>query len=51
VEDSKVTNMLMMFQNASAFSDQNLSTWNVTKVTNHDRFMLDAGTGNIEPIW
>jgi surface protein len=47
----KVTNMFVMFQKASAFSDQNLSTWNVTKVTNHDRFMLDAGTGNIEPIW
>jgi surface protein len=47
----KVINMSSMFKNASAFSDQNLSAWDVTKVTNHGGFMTGAGTGNTEPSW
>ena len=43
--------MFVMFQNASAFSDQNLSAWDVTKVTNHSDFMTGAGSRNIEPTW
>jgi surface protein len=40
-----------MFDEASAFKEQNLSSWDVSKVKNHRYFMRDAGNGNIQPNW
>jgi surface protein len=40
-----------MFYNASSFSNHDLSDWKVSNVTNHDDFLSDAGSGNIEPNW
>jgi len=40
-----------MFWNARSFSNQDLSSWDVSKVTNHYNFMKDAGSGNTEPNW
>lgn len=50
-EVSNVIDMQGMFGQASSLTNQNLSGWNVNKVTNHEQFMLDAGTGNTEPSW
>ena len=48
-----VTNMNWMFGKASAFKDQNLSSWEVSKIPldKHEYFMQNAGDGNIEPNW
>jgi hypothetical protein len=48
---SSVTNMNSMFQDASAFSDHDLSGWNVTNVDYHENFSTGWGTGNSEPLW
>lgn len=47
----KVTTMAYMFYSASAFSNQDLSGWDVSSVTDHRDFMTEAGAGNTEPIW
>lgn len=47
----EVTDMTGMFQLAASFADHDLSGWNVAKVTAHNDFLTDAGSGNIEPIW
>jgi surface protein len=48
---SSVTDMRDMFYNASAFSNHDLSDWNVTNVMYHSDFSTGWGTGNIEPLW
>jgi surface protein len=50
---SSVTDMELMFKRASAFTNQDLSSWNVNKVPSnkHDDFMTDSGGGNTEPSW
>jgi len=40
-----------LFYGAAAFTNQDLSSWVVTNVTNHLDFITGAGTGNIEPTW
>ena len=50
-DTSAVTGMLGMFSEASAFTNQDLSGWSVTNVTNHGDFMSGAGAGNTEPVW
>jgi surface protein len=50
----KVTNMQFMFQNAEAFTNHDLSKWDVSSIKladDHREFMLDAGLGNTEPNW
>jgi surface protein len=46
---SNVTDMQNMFSKARAFSNQDLSNWNVKKVQYHNNFITDAGSNNIEP--
>jgi len=41
--------MNRMFYNASAFSDHNLSGWNVDNVLDHTDFCTGWGTGNTPP--
>jgi len=48
---SNVTLMSYMFAGAKAFSNHNLSSWNVTKVTEHTDFSKNWGSGNTEPNW
>ena len=48
---NNVANMRWMFKNSSEFSNNDLSLWDVSKVTNHTEFSLGWGTGNIEPNW
>ena len=48
---SQVIDMSFMFREARAFTQQDLSGWNVSKVTKHYRFFDGAGSGNIEPNW
>jgi hypothetical protein len=45
--------MEYMFWKTSAFTDQNLSSWNVGKVPSnkHNDFMKNSGTGNTQPTW
>jgi len=50
-DTSAVIDMGYMFYYASGFTNQDLSGWSVTNVTNHDNFMTGAGAGNIEPVW
>jgi len=38
-----------MFQNASAFSNHDLSSWNITNVINHENFCDGWGSGNTPP--
>jgi surface protein len=40
-----------MFFNATNFTNQDLSGWDVSNVSIHDGFFVGAGSGNIEPIW
>jgi hypothetical protein len=48
-----VTNMENMFYNTKAFTDQNLSSWDVANVpaNKHRGFMFRSGSGNTEPTW
>lgn len=46
-----LTNASYMFYQAIGFSNNNLSLWDVTKVTNHTSFSQGWGTGNVEPLW
>jgi surface protein len=48
---SNVTDMSEMFRGATAYTNQDLSAWNVSKVSNHNDFLYEAGSGNIEPNW
>jgi surface protein len=48
---SKVEGMTIMFSGASAFTQRDLSGWNVSKNRWHVSFFKDAGPGNIEPNW
>ena len=48
---SNVNIMWNMFRNASSFSNHNLSSWDVSKVTDHENFSQGWGTGNTEPNW
>ena len=48
-DTSSVTNMSGMFGEAKAFSNQNLSAWNVDNVTNYDYFFSSWGEGNTVP--
>jgi surface protein len=43
--------MNLMFYRARAFTNHDLSSWDVSSVTDHDRFMSGAGSGNTEPNW
>ena len=40
-----------MFEEASAFTNQDLSSWNVGNVSSHTDFMKDSGGSNTEPNW
>jgi len=42
-----------MFFRASAFTNQNLSSWDVSKISSvkHDSFVANTGGGNVEPKW
>ena len=44
-------NVSYMFNNASAFSNNDLSEWNVTNVTERNGFSTGWGSGNTEPTW
>jgi len=48
-----VTNMINMFYRAKAFTNQNLSSWDVGNVPSdkHPDFIYNTGSGNIEPNW
>jgi surface protein len=49
---SNVTSMKYMFYLAKNFTNQDLSTWDVKKVSiHHTDFIKDAGENNIEPKW
>ncbi|MBN1525118.1 MAG: BspA family leucine-rich repeat surface protein [Spirochaetales bacterium] len=48
---SSVEHMEYMFYNASAFSNHDLSGWDVNNVTAHGDFSTGWGSGNTEPIW
>jgi len=50
-DTNAVTNMHAMFFLASAFTNQDLSAWNVTNVTKHNAFLSGTGEHNIEPNW
>jgi len=43
--------MSWMFNGATSFKDQNLSSWDVNKVIYHTNFSTGWGTGNTEPNW
>jgi surface protein len=43
--------MSRMFSYADDFKDQNLSNWNVEKVTKHDDFATYSGGNITEPNW
>jgi hypothetical protein len=43
--------MRNMFEDASAFTNQDLGSWNVAKARGHCDFMTNSGTGNTEPTW
>jgi surface protein len=47
----KVTTMYSMLNNARAFTNHDLSKWDVSKVENHLYFSSGWGTGNTEPNW
>jgi surface protein len=42
-----------MFMRASSFTNQDLSSWDVSKISSvkHDAFVSNTGGGNIEPKW
>jgi len=40
-----------MFENASSFSNHDLSSWDVSSVSDHKDFSKDWGIGNTEPNW
>jgi surface protein len=46
-----VINMKEMFRDTQAFSNHDLSSWNVNKVTEHTDFFTGADAGNTEPNW
>jgi surface protein len=48
---SNVTNMNNMFSYASSFSNNDLSNWNVDKVSSKKYFSYSTGDENIEPKW
>ncbi|MFK5975455.1 MAG: BspA family leucine-rich repeat surface protein [Sulfurovum sp.] len=48
---SKVRFLNGMLNGASAFSDHNLSGWDVGLVENSSGFMTNSGSGNTEPLW
>jgi surface protein len=50
---SNVTDMDWMFMRASSFANQDLSSWDVSKISSvkHDAFTSNTGGGNIEPKW
>ena len=48
---SNVTNMSWMFYDATAFTNQDLSSWNISKTSHYSSFMSQAGSGNSEPNW
>jgi hypothetical protein len=43
--------MIWVFRDANAFTDQNLSSWNVDNVQRHNNFIMHTGGGNTEPKW
>jgi len=43
--------MASMFNGATAFTNQNLSTWNIGAVAAHTYFSAGLGAGIIEPNW
>lgn len=48
---SYVEDMQSMFAQAYSFSNQDLSAWYVSDVTNHTDFSTDWGINNVEPLW
>ena len=48
---SHVKYMNSMFYYAKSFFNQDLSTWDVSKVEKHNNFSENWGEGNIEPNW
>ena len=50
-DTSSVKAMSYMFYDNTAFTNKDLSSWNVSNVTEHTGFMQNAGTGNTEPTW
>ena len=50
---NNVTDVDRMFANARAFTNQDLSSWNVSNVPTdkHNDFMTGTSTGNTEPNW
>jgi len=43
--------MISMFKDAVAFSNHDLSSWNVTNVTRFSNFLTNAGPGNTPPLF
>jgi surface protein len=50
-DTSSVTDMSSMFSYATAFKNQNLSSWNIEMINDHGWFMISSGIGNREPNW
>jgi len=48
---SSVTDMINMFNNATSFTNHDLSKWNVVKTEKYSDFLTNAGENNIEPLW
>ena len=48
---SSVSDMAWMLRNTFSFSNHDLSSWDVSKVTGHIYFSDGWGTGNTEPNW
>jgi surface protein len=46
-----VTDMSYMFYSATSFSNHDLSSWDVSNVTRHEKFSYDWGRDNTEPNW
>jgi len=42
--------MSYMFQDVGDFH-QDLSSWDVSQVTDHENFLYNSGENNIEPLW
>jgi hypothetical protein len=46
-----VISMRLMFYKAYSYKNQDLSSWNVNNVSNHEYFVDRSGGGNTEPNW
>jgi hypothetical protein len=51
LNSGKATDMGYMFKGAKAYTNHNMTGWNVPNVSWHSDFIKDAGVGNTEPKW